>query len=128
MRIGYIGLGAMGSALARRLLAGHDLRVWDVNPEAVGAFVRLGATAAANATEVARGSDVVLLCLPRSADVRQVIFGAGGLAPALAAGQLLIDQTSGTPQETAAMAAELAGRGVDMVDAPVSGNPSAVAA
>ncbi|QDL38588.1 NAD(P)-dependent oxidoreductase [Rhodoferax sediminis] len=128
MRIGYIGLGAMGSALARRLLAGHELRVWDLNPAAMSAFAQLGAMAAACAAEVARDSDIVMLCLPRSADVRQVIFGAGGLANELAAGQLVIDQTSGTPQETATIADELAVRGVAMVDAPVSGNPEVVAA
>lgn len=128
MRIGYIGLGAMGSALARRLLAGHELRVWDRNPEAVASFTQLGATAAADAAEVARGSEIVMLCLPRSADVRQVLFDTGGLACVLAAGQLVIDQTSGTPQQTLAIAAELVARSVEMVDAPVSGNPALVAA
>jgi 3-hydroxyisobutyrate dehydrogenase len=128
VRIGYIGLGAMGSALARRLLAEHEVRVWDLNPEAVAAFGRLGACAASTAAEVARRSDLIILCLPRTADVRQVIFGANGLASALAGGQLVVDQTSGTPQETAAIADELGARGVDMVDAPVSGNPAVVAA
>jgi 3-hydroxyisobutyrate dehydrogenase len=128
MRVGYIGLGAMGSALARRLLDGHHLTVWDINPPAVAAFAQLGATAAPAATDIARGSDVIVLCLPRSADVRQAIFGAGGLASALSRGQLVIDQSSGTPQETHATAAELAELGVAMLDAPVSGNPTVVAA
>ena len=127
MQIGYIGLGAMGSALARRLISSHELRVWDRSPAAMSSFVQLGANAAADAADAARGSDIIMLCLPRSADVRQVLWGTGGLASALAPGQLVVDQTSGTPRGTAAIAAELAALGVDMVDAPVSGSPTVVA-
>ncbi|QDL38591.1 NAD(P)-dependent oxidoreductase [Rhodoferax sediminis] len=127
MQIGYIGLGAMGSALAGRFLPTHQLVVWDLNGAAVAAFGKHGAKAAPSAAELARQCDVVLLCLPRSADVRQVIFGAGGLAEGLAPGKLVIDQTSGVPGETREIARQLAERGVAMIDAPVSGGVAGAA-
>jgi 3-hydroxyisobutyrate dehydrogenase len=121
MKIGYIGLGAMGSALAGRLVGSHQLSVWDLNGAAVAAFEKLGAAVAPTAAELARRCDVVLLCLPRSSDVRQVMFGPAGLAEGLSAGQLVIDQTSGVPGETRQIAEQLAARGIEMIDAPVSG-------
>ena len=128
MHLGYIGLGAMGGQLARRVLAANSLTVWDLNREAVGEFKKLGASVAASAAEVARQCEIVVVCLPRSAEVRQVIFGPDGVAEGLSAGMLLIDQTSGIPAETGRIAAELAQRGVAMIDAPVSGNPAIVPA
>jgi 3-hydroxyisobutyrate dehydrogenase len=124
MNVGYIGLGAMGGALATRLLASYPLTVWDINGAALAAFEKLGAKAAPTAADLARQCDVVILCLPRSTDVRKVIFGPGGLAEGLAAGKVVIDQTSGIPAETFAMAQELAQLGVHLLDAPVSGGIS----
>lgn len=127
MQIGYIGLGAMGSALAGRLLPAHKLVLWDLNGASVAAFEKRGASAAPSAAELARQCEVVLLCLPRSADVRQLVFGLGGLAEGLAPGKLVIDQTSGVPGETREIAQRLAERGVDMIDAPVSGGVAGAA-
>lgn len=121
VKLGYVGLGAMGGALARRLMLTHTLRVFDIRPEAVGEFAEEGAIAAQDGASLARESDVILLCLPRSSDVRDAIFGAGGVAEGLAPGKILIDQTTGDPDETRAMAAKLAESGVTMIDAPVSG-------
>lgn len=121
MKIGYIGLGSMGAALARRLVAAHDIIVWDINSAATAAFEKLGATVAPCAAELARQCDVVLLCLPRTSDVRELIFGAHGLAEGLASGKLVVDQTSGVPDQTREIAARLATQGVAMIDAPVSG-------
>lgn len=128
VRIGYIGLGAMGGALARRLVQKHPLTVWDLNETAVQALVDQGATAAMSAVAMARECDIVVLCLPRSADVRQVIFGPGGLIEGLAVGTLVIDQTSGTPNETLQMARDLARRGISLIDAPVAGGVPAAQA
>jgi len=128
MHIGYIGLGAMGGQLARRLLETYPLTVWDLSREAVAELEKHGASAAASAAAMARRCDVVVVCLPRSADVRQIISEPEGLAQGLSAGMLIIDQTSGTPAETSRIAAELAARGVAMIDAPVSGNPAIVVA
>lgn len=125
MRIGYIGLGRMGSALASRFLVDHELTVWDVQAPAVAALKALGATAATSARQLATRCEVVLMCLPRSSDVREVLFGADGIAEVLTPGQLVIDQTSGDPFSTREFAARLAERGVDLLDAPVSGIPEA---
>ncbi|MFL9951546.1 NAD(P)-dependent oxidoreductase [Paraburkholderia agricolaris] len=121
MNIGYIGLGSMGSALARRLVARHKLIVWDINNGATAAFEQLGATVAPSAAELARQCEIVLLCLPRTSDVRDLIFGRNGLAEGLSSGKLVVDQTSGVPGQTRDIAAQLATQGVAMIDAPVSG-------
>ncbi|WP_233853758.1 NAD(P)-dependent oxidoreductase [Paraburkholderia sp. HD33-4] len=124
MQIGYIGLGAMGGALARRLLLTHPLSILDLDRDAVAAFEKLGASAATSAAQMARSCDVIMMCLPRSANVKQAIFGDGGLLEGLSAGKIVIDQTSGDPAQTAAMAKVLAQHGVTMLDAPVSGGIS----
>jgi len=121
MRVGYIGLGAMGGALARHLVGKFPLTVFDLSPTVVQGFVDSGASAAASPADVARASDVVLLCLPRSSDVQKVIFGAGGLAEGLSSGSIVVDQTSGVPSETREFARQLAETGVALFDAPVSG-------
>lgn len=121
MRVGYIGLGAMGGALARHLVGKHSLTVFDLNKAVVSSFVEQGAKSAPTCAELARGCDVVLLCLPRSSDVKQVLFGPDGLAQGLARGAIVIDQTSGVPAETHGLAQRLAEQGVLMLDAPVSG-------
>lgn len=121
MEIGYVGLGVMGGAIARRLLLSRHLHVFDLNQDAVAALVGAGATAAESLRALAGICDVAMLCLPRSADVRAVIFGDGGLAQGLKPGAIVVDQTSGDPNETRAMAKELAGQGIHMLDAPVSG-------
>ena len=126
MKIGYIGLGALGRELALRLLREHEITVWDRDPVAVDALVRHGARGASGARELAVHSDMVLLCLPRSSDVREVLFGTAGLAEGLRPGAFVIDQSSGVPAETQAMAQELAARGVCLIDAAVSASPHVV--
>jgi len=123
MELGYIGLGAMGGALARRLLLSRPLRVFDLNPRAVSEFADLGAVPEPDPATMARNCDVLMICVPRSAQVREIIFGKGGVAEGLEPGKIVVDQTSGNPTETRQMAEELAKSGVAMVDAPVSGGP-----
>ena len=128
MNIGYVGLGAMGGALARHLVKDHSLIAWDLDRTAVDPFVAMGASTTETLAELARQSDIVFLCLPRSANVEQAIFGTGGLVEGLAAGSIVIDQTSGMPKETRRFAEKLAGTGVKMLDAPVAGGvPAALA-
>jgi 3-hydroxyisobutyrate dehydrogenase len=124
MQIGYIGLGAMGGALARRLLKTHSLQVFDLNRDAVGTFEGMGAKAASSAAALARSCDLILMCLPRSSNVWQAIFGRDGLAEGLSEGMIVIDQTSGDPQHTSSIAEQLSQQGVQMLDAPVSGGIS----
>lgn len=128
MKIGYVGLGAMGGALAKWLVEEHSLLVWDLNPAAMERFVALGGTAATSMAQLARDSDVIVTCLPRSAEVEQALFGDAGLAAGLSAGKLVIDQTSGVPDETRRLAARLEAMGVAMLDAPVAGGVPAAAA
>jgi 3-hydroxyisobutyrate dehydrogenase len=127
MKIGYIGLGALGGELARRFLPHHSLCVWDINATAASAFAALGADIAPTAAELARRCEIIFLCLPRSSDVQNVVFGENGLATGLTAGKLVIDQTSGIPEETRRMADELLKSGVAMMDAAVSASPHIVA-
>ena len=123
-RIGYIGLGVMGGALARRLIREHKLTVFDLSPERCAAFAALGATVAASPAEVGAASDIVLTCLPTSAQVKEVIFGDNhGLIRGLQPGALIVDQTSGATAATRSMAAELEASGIALIDAPVSGGP-----
>lgn len=123
--IGFIGLGNMGAALARRLMRDHTLHVWDLNQTAVDALVAEGAIAANGPGGVgASGSGLVLTCLPTSVQVEQVLFGADGVAAGLAEGALVADMTTGDPLATKAMAAKLAEQGIDLIDAPVSGGVS----
>jgi 3-hydroxyisobutyrate dehydrogenase len=129
IRIGYIGLGIMGGALARRLIAEHPLTVFDLSKERCAEFAALGATVAASPAEVGASCDIVLTCLPTSANVRDVIFGGNdGLIRGMAKGGLIVDQTSGATAATRAMAAEIAATGIEMIDAPVSGGPLGAAA
>ena len=121
LKVGYVGLGAMGSSLSKHLIEVFDLTVFDRNPVAVSALIAQGAKQAGTGVELARACEVIVLCLPRTSDVQEALFGLNGLAEGLSPGKLVIDQTSGIPRETAAIAEKLASRGVFMVDAPVSG-------
>ncbi|MBA3741364.1 NAD(P)-dependent oxidoreductase [Sporichthya sp.] len=126
-RIGFIGLGAMGSALAKRLALAGALYVADLNVGAVESLEAEGATGLP-ATDLAARCEVVMTCLPRSQDVRDLVLGAGGLAAALHPGSVLVDMTTGDPTIDREIAAGLERSGVSFVDAPVSGGPQAAAA
>lgn len=124
MNIGYVGVGNMGGALARRLQLQHPLVVYDPSEAAVQRMVETGSKGSGGLADVAARCDVIFLCLPTSEHVRAVIFGENGLATALKRGALIVDQTSGDPTITRALGGELAALGVDFVDAPVSGGPA----
>ena len=121
MQVGYIGLGVMGSALARRLSLSRPLHVFDLNANALTSLVGAGARAASSPAALAAESDTVMLCLPRSSDVRIALFGEDGVVRGLKPGAIIIDQTSGDPGETRKMAAELSNHDIHLIDAPVSG-------
>lgn len=121
MKIGYVGVGSMGGALAGRLQLQHRLTVFDRSIAASERLAQAGAAVAPELRALARDCDVIFLCLPTSEHVRQAIFGPAGLAEGLLQGAIIIDQTTGDPTETRRLATELAPRGVELVDAPVSG-------
>lgn len=121
-RVGFIGLGAMGQPMSRRLLeAGFHVVGCDIRPEAVKAFVQRGGEAASSPKEVAAGCRKVITIVPNSEAVDQVIFGAGGLLEGVKAGDLLMEMTSAYPPSTLKVHQALSARGVSMIDAPVSG-------
>ena len=128
MNLGFIGLGSMGGAIARRLVESHALCVYDVEPSAVKALVDAGAAPAADPKEVAAVSDIVMTCLPTSKEVRSVIFDTDGVLSGMAGGGLIADMTTGDPVATREMARELSASGVSLIDAPVSGGPDGAAA
>lgn len=126
--IGFVGLGQMGGAMSRNLVAaGHALQVFDLQPEAVSALVELGATGVESPAAAARGADVVFTMLPSGPIVEQACFGPAGIAEGIAAGTLLVDMSTILPDETRRIGARLAEVGVGMVDAKV-GRTSAHAA
>lgn len=122
-RLGLIGLGNMGSRMARRLLAaGWPLVVHDLDAEAAERFEALGATVASGPREVADEADVVLLSLPRPEDVEAVALGEGGLREGSRL-HTCVDMSTTGPEGARRIAAELARGGVRTLDAPVSGGP-----
>ena len=123
MNVAFLGLGAIGFPMARRIAeAGHELSVWNRSSGKSAALAsRTSARAAATPADAARGATVVITCLPTSEEVEAVTFGSDGLARALARGAILVDCTSGDPHESRAIAQRLAEQGVDFLDAPVSG-------
>ncbi len=123
MQLGYVGLGNMGAALARRLLRKDKMRVYDLRPETMARLADQGGIASQSPKALAAESDMVMTCLPTSREVREVIFGADGLAAGLKKGGIIADMTTGDPNATRAMAKELAKSGITLIDAPVSGGP-----
>ena len=124
MRIGFVGLGVMGSAMAGHLaLGGHTLALYDIVPAAARKVARRhkGARVARSLREVAQVSEVVFTMLPDGEAVRECVLGAAGLAEGFAPGAMLVDTSSAEPWIAREIAARLAERGVAMVDAPVSG-------
>lgn len=128
MKLGFIGLGIMGKPMAKNLLkAGYELVVLDVNKASVEELVNAGAESAATAAEVATKTDVIITMLPNSPHVKAVALGEKGLIEAAAPGKTLIDMSSIAPGASQEVAAGLEPKGMDMLDAPVSGGePKAI--
>ena len=125
--IGFIGLGIMGSRMAARLLAaGHALVVHDVSEGAVAAIVEKGAKAARSAAEVASHCDVVLLSLPKPDVVEKVLTGPSGVIEGTRAKTIIDTSTTGS-QVIVRAAPKLAGKGMTLLDAPVSGGVAGAA-
>lgn len=122
--VGFLGLGNMGAPMAARLLRhGYALRLFDLRLEAAAA-VAAGKDAAevgASPRAVAEGCDLAVTMLPDSEAVRAAVTGPHGLAEGLRPGALIVDMSSCAPTATRALGETLAGRGIALVDAPVSG-------
>ena len=127
MKIGFIGLGIMGKPMSKNLLkAGHELLVLDRNQASVEEVVAAGAKVADYAA-IASDCEVVITMLPNSPQVKEVMCGKEGLGALMHEGQIFIDMSSINPTASQEISAELAKRGVKMLDAPVSGGePKAI--
>lgn len=129
IKVGFIGLGAMGRPMATNILkAGYSLTVYDVSAASVAEMKSQGAKTAATPDEVAACSEVVLFSLPNGAIVEEVVSGKNGLLAGSHQGQIFVDLSSVTPNHTKKMAALAAAKGVDYLDAPVSGGVAGAAA
>lgn len=128
MKVGFIGLGIMGKPMAKNLLnAGFELVVLDINKNAVDELKALGAETVETPAEVAAKVKKVITMLPNSPEVKQVALGKGGLIEGATHGSVLIDMSSIAPLASREIAAALAEKGMEMLDAPVSGGePKAI--
>ena len=127
MKIGLIGLGIMGKPMAKNMLkAGYDLTVSDLNKANVEEVVAAGAKSASN-KEIGENCDVVMTMLPNSPHVKSVMLGENGVANYMKAGSVFIDMSSINPVASKEIATALAEKGIEMLDAPVSGGePKAI--
>ena len=128
MKIGFIGLGIMGKPMAKNLLkAGHELVVYDLVAAPVAELVKAGAKAGLSPKDVAVKSDMVITMLPNSPEVKEVVLGKDGVIEGSRPGTMVVDMSSIAPLAAKEVAAALAEKGVEMLDAPVSGGePKAI--
>ena len=128
MKIGFIGLGIMGKPMAKNLLkAGYPLVGFDINPAPVKELAAVGAEVASSAKEVAQKTDVVITMLPNSPHVKAAVMGPNGVLEGAKPGMIIVDMSSIAPMAAKEVAAKAAEKGVEMLDAPVSGGePKAI--
>jgi 3-hydroxyisobutyrate dehydrogenase-like beta-hydroxyacid dehydrogenase len=128
MKIGFIGLGAMGRGMAARLQqAGHDMVVSDMRPEAAAEYLENGATWAATPRELAAQVELVFTSLPTPQDVEAVALGENGLVAGLTEGSVWFDLSTNSVEVVRRLHAMLAEKGIALMDAPVSGGPKGAA-
>ena len=123
--IGFIGLGLMGGNMVENLQnKGYDLTVMDLNKDAVAACVARGAKEASSGKELAQSVDIVMLCLTTSAIVEKVIYAEDGILAGIKEGAVLVDFGTSIPSSTKKIGADLAAKGVGMIDAPLGRTPA----
>jgi 2-hydroxy-3-oxopropionate reductase len=120
-KVGFIGLGIMGKPMAINLLrAGYDVNIWSGNTAGLTLFEE-GATPFRTIKKLTENSDIVITMLPDSPDVEKVVLGENGVLSAIKQGALFIDMSSIAPSTARTIFAEMQKRGVESLDAPVSG-------
>jgi 3-hydroxyisobutyrate dehydrogenase-like beta-hydroxyacid dehydrogenase len=123
-RLGFVGVGAMGSRMTRNLLdAGYEVTVFDLDDEAVAAMVGAGGAAGDSPRDVAERADVVLSSLPTADAIEAAYLGEDGVVAGVSPGQLLIEMSTTKPSTTEAVAAAAEEAGATLIDAPVIGTP-----
>jgi 2-hydroxy-3-oxopropionate reductase len=128
-RIGFIGLGTMGTPMARELLnLAPAMTIWSRRPEAMGPLVAAGATAGRSAADVAAASDIIVTMVTDTHAVEEVTLGDYGVVRSARPGSLVVDHSTISPDGARRIAGELLARGIEMLDAPVSGGSAAAEA
>ncbi|MGB9866466.1 MAG: NAD(P)-dependent oxidoreductase [Bacillota bacterium] len=121
-KVGFIGLGIMGSAMARNLIkAGFELTVYNRTKSKAEPFRALGARVADTPAMAAEEADVTIVIVSDTPDVQEVVLGPSGVASTAKPGSVVVDMSTISPEATRAIAAELERRGIHMLDAPVTG-------
>ena len=128
MKVGFIGLGIMGKPMCKNIIkAGHQVSFHSRHADVTAELEALGAKGKSNAAEVAAESEVVITMVPNSPQVREVALGKNGIIEGARKGLVVIDMSSIDPVETRSIGAALAEKGIEMIDAPVSGGePKAI--
>lgn len=127
-RIGFVGLGIMGRGMVRNLLKnGFSVRVWNRTVSRSEELAQDGASIGSSPADVAAHSDIIITCVSDTPDVEQVILGENGIIHGAAAGSLVIDMSTISPQATIEIAKQLNAKGVQMLDAPISGGSEGAA-
>lgn len=122
IRVGYIGLGDMGKAMASNLAPkGFDARVYDLNPQPVEELAAAGATAATGCREVGEHAEVLSVCVPGDPHVEAVLLGENGALAGMASGSLVAIHSTVQPETIERMAAAAREHGVELIDACVTG-------
>jgi 3-hydroxyisobutyrate dehydrogenase len=122
MNVAFIGMGTMGAAMALNLLkAGHSVAVHNRNRAREEPLARAGARRAASPQEAAREAEIVITCVSDTPDVEAVVLGDNGVIHGAKAGAIVVDMSTISPSATRRIASALAGKGIHMFDAPVSG-------
>lgn len=121
-KIGFIGIGIMGYPMAQNLMKeGYPLVVYDMNQEALNRLVSEGAEKGQSCAQVAQNCDLIITMLPNSPDVEKAVLSKNGILDGVKKGQILIDMSSIAPLVSQSLAKKLDEKGIDMLDAPVSG-------
>ena len=124
MQVGFVGLGAMGAGIVRRLIsAGHHVAGWNRSPDKAAPLIEAGMAWAESPCAAARGSDLVFSIVTDAAAVRAVATGVDGILAGLREGAIYLDMSTIAPDASRAIAAEFAEAGRLMLDAPISGSP-----
>lgn len=128
MKIGFIGLGIMGKPMAKNLIkVGYELVVLDFNKLAMEELIELGAEAGVSGKDVASKCEIIVTMLPNSPHVKTVVLGEGGIIEGANPGTVVIDMSSIAPLSSREIYAAVEAKGIDMLDAPVSGGePKAI--
>ena len=126
--IGFIGLGIMGKPMSRNLLkAGHRLVIYDIVPAPVEELVAAGAARGASSKDVAARSEIIITMLPDGPDVEKAVLGSEGVLEGARPGAILVDMSSISPLVAQKVGAACAEKGIEFLDAPVSGGePKAI--